>query len=92
MKLKKTKKKQKKTVTLLRKIMSKHHGDFSCLNCRHCFATENKYESHKKVCEDKDFGNFVMPSQITKIFTLHQYQKSDKAYVVYVNLIALSRP
>ena len=32
----------KKLSTLLRGIISKHHGDFYCLNCLHSFATEKK--------------------------------------------------
>ena len=35
--------------------MSKHDGDFYYLNCLHSFPTENKHESHKEVCENKDF-------------------------------------
>ena len=45
----------KKLSAFLRKITSKHHSDFYCLNCLHFFATENKRESLKKVCENKDF-------------------------------------
>ena len=37
-----------KQSALLSGITSKHHGDFYCLNCFHCFTTENKRESHKK--------------------------------------------
>ena len=37
--------------------MSKHDGNFYCLNCLHSFATENKRGFHKKVCENKDFCN-----------------------------------
>ena len=36
---------------LLRGKTSKYHGDFYFQNCFHSFATENKRESHKKVCE-----------------------------------------
>ena len=57
----------KKLSALLRGITSKHHGDFYCLNCLHLFATENKRESHKKVCEYKAFCNVVMPSEDFKI-------------------------
>ena len=32
----------KKISALLRGIISKHHGDFYCLNCFHSFATEKK--------------------------------------------------
>ena len=44
-----------------------HHSDFYCLNCLYSFATENKSESHKNVCENKDFGNVVILSETTKI-------------------------
>ena len=56
----------KKLSALLREIMSKHHGDFYCLNCLHSFATENKRESYKKVSGNKDFCNVVTPSEDTK--------------------------
>ena len=36
----------KQLLALLRGITSIHHGDFYCLNCLHCFATENKRGSH----------------------------------------------
>ena len=58
---------QKKLSALLRGTTSKHHSGFYCLNFLHSFATENKRESHKKVCENKNFCNIVMPSEDTKI-------------------------
>ena len=57
----------KKLSTLLRGTKSKINGDFYCLNCLQSFRTRNKYESHKKVCENKDFYKVVMPSEETKI-------------------------
>ena len=42
---------------------------------------ENKRECHKKLCEDKDFCNIVVPSEATKILKFNQYQKSDKAAI-----------
>ena len=56
----------KKLSALLRGTTSKYHSDFHCLNCFHSFTTENKRESHKKVCKNKDFCNAVMPSKDTK--------------------------
>ena len=41
--------------------MSKCHNNWSFL---HWFATENTCESHKKLCENKDFCGVVMPSEI----------------------------
>ena len=80
----------KKLTALLRSITSKNQGDFYCLNCLHSFATENKLESHKKVCKNKDFCNVIMSSEDTKILEFNQYQKSDKAPItIYVDLECL---
>ena len=69
----------KQLFSLLRGITSKHQGDFYCLNYLHCFATENKHESQKTLCENKNFRNIVMPSKGTKTLEFNQYQKSNKA-------------
>ena len=67
-------------------MASKHHGYFYCLNCLHSFATENKGESHKKVCENKDFYQLVIPSEDTEILEFNQYQKPDKApFAIYAD-------
>ena len=77
----------KKLSILLRGITSKHHGHFYCLICLHSFAAEKKCESYKKVCENKDFCNVVMPSEDTKILEFNKYQKSDKApFIIYADL------
>ena len=52
---------------LLRWKRYKHHSVFYFLSCLHSFAAENKRESHKNLCENKDFCNVVMPSKDTKI-------------------------
>ena len=81
----------KQLSALLRGIASKYHGDSHCLNCLHFFRTESKFKSHKKVWENKDFYNIVMPSKDTKILQLNQYQKSYKAsFIVYVDLECLT--
>ena len=51
------------------------------------FRTRNKLESCKKVCENKDFCNVVIPSEDTKIVELDQYQRSNKApYITNADL------
>ena len=40
---------------LLRGITSNHDGDYYCLNCFHSYRTENKLNSHKKVCENHEY-------------------------------------
>ena len=76
----------KKRSALLRRITSRHHGNFYCMNCLHSFATENKRESHKKLCKNKDFCNTVMVSEDTKILAFNQYHKSDKSPFIYADL------
>ena len=53
--------------------MSKHDGDFSCLYYVHWYRTKNKLESHKQLCENKDFCKTEMPSEDTKVLEINQY-------------------
>ena len=50
---------KKQLSALLREITSKNNGDF-CLHCLHSFGIKNKLESHKNVCENKDFCTVAM--------------------------------
>ena len=77
----------KELSALLREVTSKHHGDFHCLNCLHSFAREKKLESHKKVCENKDFYDVIVTSEDIKILEFNQYPKSDEAlFIIYADL------
>ena len=77
----------KKASVILRGKTSKNNGDFYCLNCLHSFRTKIKLESHKRVCESKDFCNVIMTSEDTKTLEFNQYQKSDKApFIIYADL------
>ena len=78
---------QKKLATLLRGITSKHHGDFYCLNCLYSFRTENKLQSHEKLCKNEDFRGIVMPSEKDNLSEFNQYMKSDKMrYIIYAGI------
>ena len=52
------------------------------------FCRNNKkIESHKKVSENKDFCNVIMPSEDTKILEFNPYQISDEApFIFYADL------
>ena len=76
----------KKQSALLIRIKTKDHGDFYRLNCFHSFETENKRESHKTLCEIKDFCNVIMPCEDTKILEFNQYQKSYKAHSLFMQI------
>ena len=39
-------------------------------------------ESDKKLRENKDFCNIVIPFEDTKILLFHQYKKSDEAVLI----------
>ena len=77
----------KKTISIIKRINSKHYGDFYCLSCFHSFRTKNKFELSKKVCENKDSYHVIMPSEDTKILEFNQYQKSNKApFIIYTDI------
>ena len=79
----------KKLSPLLRRITSKRHGDFYCLNCFHSFITKTKFKLHKKVCENNIFCN-ITSSEDTKILELNQYQKSDKVpFIIHADLACI---
>ena len=40
---------------LFRETISKHHGDFYCLNCFHSYTTHNKFKKHERVCNNHDY-------------------------------------
>ena len=67
----------KKTVSILRGILSTNNGDFYCLDLLHSFRTKKTLESNKKICENKDICNTVMTSEDTKILEFNQYKKFD---------------
>ena len=75
---------------LLRGITTNHNGDFYCLNCFCAYTTENKLESHKKVCENHDYCSIEMPNEDNKILKCNQGEKSMKApFIIYADLESL---
>ena len=52
---------------LLRGITSNHAGDFYCLNCFCAYSAKNKFEAHKKICENHDYCHVEMPTKIILI-------------------------
>ena len=58
-----------------------------CLYCFHAFITKNKLELDKRVIENKDFCNVIMPSEDIKILEFNQYQKSGiEPLIIYADL------
>ena len=66
---------------LLREVTSKNNDVFNFLNCLHQFRTTNKFKSHKKVCEDKDFCDVITPSEDTKILEFNNTRNLTKHHL-----------
>ena len=75
---------------LLRGITSNHHGDFYCLNCFRSYRTKNKFELHKKICENHNYCHVEMPTKDNNTIKYNQGEKSIKLpFVVYADLECL---
>ena len=74
----------KSLLALLRGIISKHVGDFYCLNCFHSYSTEKKLKKHEKVCNNHDYRYVEMPNEDNKILKYNHGEKSMKAaFIIY---------
>ena len=75
---------------LLRGITSNHQGNFYCLHCFRSYRTINKFEVHKKICENHDYCNLEMSTKDNNIIKYNQGEKSIKLpFVVYADLECL---
>ena len=75
---------------LLRGITSNHKEDFYCLNCFHSYITENKLESHKKICENHDYCHVEMRTKDNNIIKYNHGEKSMKVpFIIYADLECL---
>ena len=75
---------------LLRGVTGSNHGDFYCLNCFHAYTTENKLESHKKICENHHYCCVEMPNEDNKILKYNHGEKSMKApFIIYADFESL---
>ena len=57
----------KKSFAVPGSTTSKHVGNFCCLNGLYSFRSKIKLQPHEKLCENKGFGGFVLPSEGSKI-------------------------
>ena len=61
---------------LVKGLSLNHKEHFYCLNCFHSYRTKNKLESHKKICENRNYCNVEMPNEGNKIIKYNQGEKS----------------
>ena len=75
---------------LLRGITSNHNGGFYCLNCFRAYTTENKLQTHTKVCENHDYCWVEIPNEDKKILKYNHGEKSIRApFIIYADLESL---
>ena len=75
---------------LLRGITSNHAGKFYCLNCFCAYSTKNKFEAHKKICENHDYCHVEMPTKDNNAIKYNHGEKSMKLFfVIYADLECL---
>ena len=75
---------------LLRGITGNNYGDFYCLNCFRAYTTENKLESHKKVCKNHDYCSIEVPNEDNEILKYNHGEKSMRApFIIYADLKSL---
>ena len=75
---------------LLGGITSNHAADFYCLNCFCAYSTKNKFEAHKKICENHDYCHVEMPTKDNNIIKYNHGEKSMKLpFVIYADLECL---
>ena len=75
---------------LLRGITYTHHDDFYCLNCFRSYRTINKFELHKKICENHDYLRVEIPTKDNNIIKYNQGEKSIKmSFTIYADLECL---
>ena len=72
---------------LFRGITSNHDGAFYCLNCLHCFKTDNTLKKHERLYENNDYFCIEMPANFNKKLEHNHREKSLKTpFVIYVDL------
>ena len=74
----------------MRGVTGNNNGDFYCLNCFHAYRTKNKLETHKKICENRDYCQVEIPNEDIKIIKCNQGEKSiGSLFIIYADLECL---
>ena len=72
---------------LLRGVISKHDGDFYCLNCLHSYRTENNLRKHYNVNKNHHCCCVEKPNKVNKILKCNHGEKAMKdPYIIYADL------
>ena len=72
----------KKSLALLRGIISKDVGDFY-LKYLYVYRTKNKFKKYENVCENHDYCYAEMPNEDNQILK-YNHGKINKSYISYL--------
>ena len=75
--------------TLLRGIISNHHGDFYYLNCFHSYTAHNTLKKHERVCNNHDYCRIDIPIKHEKIKFLPGEKSFNVPFIIYADLECL---
>ena len=79
-----------KLSTLRKGIISKHKGDFYCLNCFNSYSTKEKFKKHRNMCENHDYCYVEMPEKDNKKLRYNYGEKSMKVpFIIYLDIESL---
>ena len=67
-------------IALFRGIISKHNGDYHCLNCFYSHPTENKLRSHEITYKNHDYCYTEMSEESNNILKYKQGEKAAKIF------------
>ena len=75
---------------LLRGVTGNNNGDSYCLSCFHGYRTKTKLETHKNICENRNYCHVEMPNEHNKIIKYNQGEKSiGSPLIIYADLECL---
>ena len=79
----------KKLSALFCKIISKHVGDFCCLNCLRSFRTENKLKNHENVCKNHDYCYMEMSKEESILKNNHGEKSMKIPFIIHADMDSL---
>ena len=80
----------KRLSALLKRITSKHDGDFYCINCFYSFTAKNAFKKHENVCKVHDYCYVEMLDKDNNILKYNSGEKYVSVpFILYVYMECL---
>ena len=80
----------KRLSALLKRITSKHDGDFYCINCFYSFTAKNAFKKHENVCKVHDYCYVEMLDKDNNILKYNSGEKYRRVpFILHVYMECL---